>query len=136
MCKTIKEEQPNLGVTHKGVLCVKLAGLLHDIGHGPYSHLYEQFRNRSLPEYLEANPDLLKEYKDCEELIVPEGWSHEQSSLQMIDAALEELGLQIDLNRLDNPLKQIGDGIGKRADRDRRSAKAFASARTGRATGN
>jgi HD-GYP domain-containing protein (c-di-GMP phosphodiesterase class II) len=32
MVKNIKEEQPNLGCTPKDVLCVKLAGLLHDIG--------------------------------------------------------------------------------------------------------
>jgi deoxynucleoside triphosphate triphosphohydrolase SAMHD1 len=54
---------------------------------------------------------LIEEYRDCEDLKVPAGWSHERSSLQMIDAALQELGLQIDLKNLDKPLKQIGDGI-------------------------
>jgi hypothetical protein len=42
---------------------------------------------------------------------VPKNWSHEHSSLLMIDAALESLGLQIDMDNLDRPLKQIGDGI-------------------------
>ena len=111
MCTSIKEEQPNLGATDKDVLCVKLAGLLHDIGHGPYSHLYETFRNEVLPNYLKAHPDLEACYNDCEHLKVPDNWSHEQSSLQMIDAALAELGLEIDLNNLDKPLKQIGDGV-------------------------
>jgi deoxynucleoside triphosphate triphosphohydrolase SAMHD1 len=111
MCKSIKEEQPNLGATDKDVLCVKLAGLLHDIGHGPYSHLYETFRHEALPNYLKANPDLEACYSDCEHLKVPINWSHEHSSLQMIDATLAELGLEIDLHNLDRPLRQIGDGV-------------------------
>ena len=111
MCKTIKEEQPELGATDKDVLCVKLAGLLHDLGHGPYSHLYESFRDNYLPKYLEANPDLKEEYKDCENLRPIPKWSHEKSSLLFIDAALEELGLKIDLNNLDKPLRQIGNGV-------------------------
>jgi deoxynucleoside triphosphate triphosphohydrolase SAMHD1 len=111
MCQSIKEEQPNLGATDKDVLCVKLAGLLHDLGHGPYSHLYETFRHEALPNYLKENPDLEACYSDCQNLKVPEHWSHEQSSLQMIDAALAELGLEIDMNNLDRPLRQIGDGV-------------------------
>jgi len=111
MCKTIKEEQPELGATDKDVLCVKLAGLLHDIGHGPFSHTFEAFRDHCLPKFLDANPDLQEEYKDCENLKPIPHWNHEQSSLLFIDAALEELGLQIDWNNLDKPLKQIGDGI-------------------------
>jgi hypothetical protein len=39
--------------------------------------------------------------------------------LLLIDAALEELGLQIDLNNLDKPLRQIGNGI------DANSMRAF-----------
>jgi len=42
---------------------------------------------------------------------VPTKWNHEMVSLTMIDSILEYLGLQIDLDNLDQPLKQIGDGI-------------------------
>ncbi|KAL3911442.1 MAG: hypothetical protein SGILL_007280 [Bacillariaceae sp.] len=108
LCLNIKSEQPFLGVTDKDVLCVKLAGLLHDVGHGPFSHLYEAFRHERLPKYLDANPDLKEEYQDVQHLQVPDGWAHEDSSLIMVDAALAELGLAIDEKNLDAPLRQIG----------------------------
>ena len=111
MTKTIKEEQPKLGTTDKDVLCVKLAGLCHDLGHGPFSHLYESFRMDGLVNFLNAHPELKEHYSDCEDLVVPEKWSHEQSSLLMINTALAELGLGIDLDHLDEPLQQIGDGV-------------------------
>ncbi len=42
-----------------------------------------------------------------------DGWKHEDASLSMLDALLKNLGLEIDdsEDRLDKPLRQIGDGI-------------------------
>lgn len=45
------------------VLCVQLAGLLHDLGHGPFSHLFEAY--------------------------VGNGWCHETMGLRMLDLLLE-----------------------------------------------
>lgn len=85
LCSLLQKHQPNLNITDKCVLCVKLAGLLHDLGHGPFSHVYET--------------------------VVSSDWSHENASLMMIDALLEYMGLAININKLDEPLEQIGDGI-------------------------
>lgn len=114
MCRRIKEHQPGLRCTHKDVLCVQLAGLMHDIGHGPFSHVFETFvhsqmerieKDETLAKIYESHPD----YEHWPKHVRP--WQHEHASLMMIDAALEHLGLAIDTDYPDEPLKQIGDGV-------------------------
>jgi len=57
-----------LNVTGKDKLCVEIAGLCHDLGHGPFSHLYEALIRTTNPE---------------------SKWTHEQSSLDMLDLIIE-----------------------------------------------
>lgn len=110
MSSRLKERNPSYGVTSKDVLCVTLAGLMHDMGHGPFSHLYELFREEMAHE-LKRFPDKRALYTNFPPL--DDSWTHERSSIMMVDEVLREVGLAIDMRKenLDKPLKQIGDGI-------------------------
>ncbi|XP_058638825.1 uncharacterized protein LOC131544542 isoform X1 [Onychostoma macrolepis] len=43
MINILKEKQEDLGIDEKDVLCVQIAALCYNLGHGPFSHLYERF---------------------------------------------------------------------------------------------
>ncbi|XP_043807198.1 deoxynucleoside triphosphate triphosphohydrolase SAMHD1 homolog isoform X2 [Manihot esculenta] len=65
-----------LGIDHFDVQTVRLAGLLHDVGHGPFSHLFER-------EFL---PRVINGAK----------WSHEQMSAKMVDHIVDEHHIDVD----------------------------------------
>jgi len=73
MLRNIKARQPELGITERDVLLVKIAALCHDLGHGPFSHVFDG-------EFIPAvRPDI--------------HWHHEQASEMMLDAALADSGI-------------------------------------------
>ncbi len=110
MCRRLSDRHPEFKITRKDELCVSLAGLLHDTGHGIFSHLYEEFRDEINNEVKRdpAKREVYRKFPDVET-----DWSHERSSLMMVDEVLRSLGLCIDMRKenLDKPLMQIGDGV-------------------------
>lgn len=43
MIETLKNKQPELNITERDILLVKVAGLIHDLGHVCFSHFFDNF---------------------------------------------------------------------------------------------
>ncbi|KAK7271680.1 hypothetical protein RJT34_27779 [Clitoria ternatea] len=65
-----------LGIDRFDIQAVKLAGLMHDVGHGPFSHLFER---EFLPQVISGSD-----------------WSHEQMSVNMVDYIVNEHHIDVD----------------------------------------
>ena len=64
-------------VTNDDVLCLQLAGLVHDLGHGPFSHLFEDFM-ASRRRASGAEP-----------------WSHEEMGMRVFDLLLDRHDIRL-----------------------------------------
>ncbi|KAF9976363.1 SAM domain and HD [Actinomortierella ambigua] len=76
LVERFRHTQPELEITPSDVKCVKLAGLCHDLGHGPFSHIFD---NEFIPR---ARPGLQ--------------WTHEQGSEMMLDYMIEDNNIDIE----------------------------------------
>jgi deoxynucleoside triphosphate triphosphohydrolase SAMHD1 len=66
----LKKSQPELEITDSDIKCVRLAGLTHDLGHGPFSHLFDGLFIPSI------DPDST--------------WTHEEASVSMLQSIIDE----------------------------------------------
>ncbi|KAJ3988712.1 HD-domain/PDEase-like protein [Lentinula detonsa] len=75
MVTRLRKNQPELNITDRDIECVTLAGLCHDLGHGPWSHVWDgMFIPATLPE---------------------EKWTHEEGSEMMLDYLIKEKEIDI-----------------------------------------
>ncbi|CAL8367959.1 unnamed protein product [Lota lota] len=81
LVQALKDRQSELQIDDRDILCVKIAGLCHDLGHGPFSHLFD---GMFIPK---ARPGL--------------NWTHETASLTMFDHL-------IDANDLEPVMRKYG----------------------------
>lgn len=65
LVRGLQKRQPELGITDEDILCIKIAGLCHDLGHGPFSHMFDAM---FIPA---ARPN--------------SEWKHEEASVKMFD---------------------------------------------------
>ena len=93
LIKHLKENQPSLRITSADDLCVRIAGLCHDLGHGPFSHMFEE-----VVENLDSNY-----------------WKHEMATLKLFDKMLienPELRIEFEVYGLfENDIQLIKDLI-------------------------
>lgn len=72
------EKQPMLGIDDKDILCVQVAGLCHDLGHGPFSHTWDRFINKKFE---------------------PKKWTHEQCSVKLFQYLIKNNHLETKLEK-------------------------------------
>ena len=47
--KQLQKNQPDLNITDSDVLCVQIAALCYNLGHGPFSHIFGLFLKEIFP---------------------------------------------------------------------------------------
>lgn len=72
MCKALQFKQPELNITDSDVKCVAIAGLCHDLGHGPFSHIFD---GSFIPNF-------------------DDDWKHEYGSITMFDYLIKDNHLE------------------------------------------
>ncbi|XP_067651408.1 deoxynucleoside triphosphate triphosphohydrolase SAMHD1-like [Haliotis asinina] len=80
LTRTLQRRQPELMISDEDILCVEIAGLCHDLGHGPFSHLFD---GEFIP------------------LVSGAKWKHEDASVEMFDHLVRE-------NKLEAQFAQFG----------------------------
>ena len=82
VCEALMQHQPELHISKEDILSVKVAGLCHDLGHGPFSHVFDGVFIKAM------FPDGLKN-KDGST------WRHEDGSVQMFRYILEDNNINL-----------------------------------------
>eukprot|EP00494_Astrolonche_serrata_P024500 UN24758 len=76
--KSLHSRQPSLGITNDDIFCIQAAGLLHDLGHGPFSHVFDN-------QFMARRPQEPGAPKYC----------HETMSIMMFDYLLVDNDIEL-----------------------------------------
>ena len=90
--RSLQKKQPELDITSNDIRNVTLAGLMHDLGHGPFSHIFDS--------------DIVPA------LGIP-NWSHEQASVDLFRYMVNTYALDLqpeDFTKVSNMI--LGEGTG------------------------
>jgi HD superfamily phosphohydrolase len=105
VARNLQQAQPHLNITEEDILCVKVAGLCHDLGHGPFSHVFDGVFIPRVDPHTK--------------------WRHEDGSVQMLEFLLKKNKIETDLSPIDLTfIKEIIAGT-KEKDRKGRSREKF-----------
>lgn len=80
LSRAIRDIQPHLHISEKDILCLEIAGLCHDLGHGPFSHMFDR---KFIPKALPQGSD----------------WEHEQASVDMFEHLVKKNKLEGEFTR-------------------------------------
>ncbi|CAI9729850.1 Hypothetical predicted protein [Octopus vulgaris] len=84
MVRHLKQQNPDLEISDRDMLCVEIAGLCHDLGHAPFSHVFQEIIN----EYRKENGG--------------EEWEHEDASCEMLEHLFKENeDIKVERNEID-----------------------------------
>ncbi|XP_041713053.2 deoxynucleoside triphosphate triphosphohydrolase SAMHD1 [Coregonus clupeaformis] len=81
LVQELNKRQPELFISRRDILCVQIAGLCHDLGHGPFSHMFDRM---FIPKIRPTSQ-----------------WKHEEASLAMFDHL-------VSVNALEQVMKDHG----------------------------
>ncbi|XP_048838641.1 deoxynucleoside triphosphate triphosphohydrolase SAMHD1-like isoform X2 [Brienomyrus brachyistius] len=79
LVRALRKQQPELHISPRDELCVQIAGLCHDLGHGPFSHMFD---GTFIPK---TRPD--------------SNWKHEKASVEMFKHMVKVNNLKVDMEK-------------------------------------
>lgn len=107
LVEKIQTTQPELLVERGDSVAVAVAGLVHDLGHGPYSHVFD---NEFIPR---VEPGTKFSHEEMGEIACMPSWREQPSTSALVCAGLDILEWAIDENQIETL-----DTIGKHKVRD------------------
>ena len=76
LIRVLADAHPELAITPREMLCIELAGLLHDVGHGIMSHTFDMFIAQTDKVWKHEDTSATMVRAICENIQVAEGFKH------------------------------------------------------------